>query len=95
MRNYIVQTVASSKIKEEKVPLFSIHSHAQSNRAGDQASSVELLDGLRFILNRCKENTDSGHKHCELSYFFLYINLTFRMLVNTPFQTLQEFDMTN
>ena len=71
VRNYIVQTVASPKIKEEKVPLFAIHSHTQSNRAGDQASSLELLDGLRFILNRCKENTDSGHKHCELSYFFI------------------------
>ena len=55
VRNYILQTVASQKIKEEKVPLFSIHSHTQSNKAGDQASSVELLDDLRFILNRCKE----------------------------------------
>ena len=46
VRNYILQTVASQKIKEEKVPLFSIHSHTQSNKAGDQASSVELLDDL-------------------------------------------------
>ena len=30
VRNYIVQTVASPKIKEEKVPLFAIHSHTQS-----------------------------------------------------------------
>ena len=40
VRNYIVQTVASPKIKEEKMPLFAIHSHTQSNKAGDHASKL-------------------------------------------------------
>ena len=46
-----------TKMKRRKgaFNLFSIHSHTQSNKAGDQASSVERLDDLHFIPNRCKE----------------------------------------
>ena len=40
--------------------VFTIHSFIHNllhyHKAGDQASSVELLDELRFILHRCKES---------------------------------------
>ena len=47
--------ITNCSFTKNKRRKFSIHSHTQSNKAGDQASSVERLEDLRVIPNRCKE----------------------------------------